>query len=59
MKITQENGTFKAFLVKEINAIKEQPGSWYLPIRKDLRVFQELERPHPYTDTLSWVRGAP
>lgn len=62
MKLTQfgqENRMFQALLVKEINTIKEQPGTWYQPIRKGLRLFQELERPYSSTDTLPWIRGDP
>lgn len=59
MQFGQENGVFKALLAKQINTIKEQPISWHQTIRRALRVFQELERPHPSRDSSPLVIGAP
>lgn len=36
----------KALLAEEISTIEEQPSTWHQPVRKALRVFQELERLH-------------
>lgn len=59
MQFGQENGVFKALLAKQISTIEEQPISWRQPIRKALRVFQELERTHPSRDASPLVIGAP
>lgn len=59
MQFGQENGVFKALLAKQISSIEEQPISWHQTIRSALRVFQELERPHPSRDASPLVIGAP